>query len=848
MTACCKLPGHFCNHHPFTFMHRILRREPWTCASCLRRLRRSRNPTTDAQIACILGQFDAPAGRQIRGVSKRHISTATGTSLKSEADDTPVFYQRPDLDKDEKTLQKMFDSRPFWQEFSQKSAAAKQNEGLLGIQYLKSTEGFFTFVQATKQKCDSLVAKTLAASTLDDYRAMARDMDRLSDLLCRVIDVSDFMRVFHQDAAVVKAATKAYEHMFEYMNVLNTTAGMNEQLKKALNMPEVTSMWSEEELISAETLVKDFAHSAIDQSPEKRKRFVDLSNEISQVGTEFVSQMEPAKQYVAVTRDVLHGIDPEGTKQFRNWGKAMIPIHSQGARKVMKLIQDEVPRREIYMAGRTSSKKQIQRLERLLLKRAELAKLTGFSSYAQMNLSHKSALARTPNGVNTFLTSLNASNRGQLQPQIDDLLAQKRHFVPNASILQPWDVAFYQNALKTQLEVTSMPDRSLEGLNAFFSIGTVISGLSRLFQRLYGVRLVPQSTAPGEVWNPDVRRLDVVSETEGHIAVIYCDLFARIGKHPNPAHFTLRCSREITYEETESAKTGVDKVNDGMPANFAISSITGKRALHQLPVIALICDFDEPHPNSGVPTLLSHYSVTTLFHEMGHAVHSILGRTSLQTIAGTRCAADFAELPSILMEYFALDPSVLKLYARHWDTSQPISDSQAHALKQRQAAMTEKDAIWHNETQILMSLLDQSLHSESAVEAIDRGRFDSTEVYHRIWNTHGSLPEPRDTSWHGFFGHLYGYGGTYYSYLFDRAIARQVWRTVFRDGVNGGALDRAAGDKLKNHVLRYGGGRDPWRCLEDLMGGGRGILAEGGDKAMLEVGQWGVGAGAEGGL
>jgi mitochondrial intermediate peptidase len=828
-------------------MQATLRKTPWTCARCLQQLRRFYNAKTENVVPSRPGRSISPAGHRTRDVPRRYISIASEATLIFDPDYPPVNYQPPDTSLDEHNLSKIFDSKQFWREFSQRTLLTGKNAGLIGIQYLDRPEGFLNFVQVTKQKCDRLVAKTMAGSTLDEYRAMAKDMDRLSDLLCRVIDVADFMRVFHKNAAVVRAATEAYEHMFEYMNVLNTTSGLNDQLKKALNTQEVTSTWSEEEMISAQTLVKDFAHSAIDQSPEKRQKFVDLSNEISQVGTEFVNQMEPAKQYVAVTRNVLQGIDPEGAKQFRSWGKAMIPIHSQGARQVMRLVEDEEPRREIYMAGRTASKKQIQRLERLLLKRAELAKLTGFSSYAEMNLSHKSALAKTSSGVNTFLTSLNANNRTQLRSQIDGLSTEKRKHLPNASMLQPWDVAFYQNALKNRLGRESSPVQYLEGLNAFFSVGTVISGLSRLFQRLYGVRLVPQVPSPGEVWNPDVRRLDVISETDGHIAVIYCDLFARTGKQPNPAHFTLRCSREVTAEEMEAEQLG-DLINDGMPTGTAISSITGKRAIHQLPVIALICDFDEPPSHSSEPTLLSYHSVTTLFHEMGHAVHSILGRTSLQTIAGTRCAADFAELPSILMEYFALDPSVLALYARHWDSNAPIPDHLVSALKQNQTQQSEKDALWHNETQILMSLLDQSLHSEATVDAIDRGRFDSTEMYHRIWNTHGSLPEPRDTSWHGFFGHLYGYGGTYYSYLFDRAIARQVWRAVFRDGSNDGALDRAAGEKLKNDVLRYGGGRDPWRCLEDLMGGGRGILAEGGDKAMLEVGQWGVGAGTEGGL
>lgn len=185
------------------------------------------------------------AGRQIRGISSRTISTATATVPDLEVNNAPPLYESLGVAKDEKILQQIFDSRPFWQEFSQSKVPFARRAGLLGIQYLKDPEGFSAFVQATKQKCDELVARTLAASTIDDYRAMARDMDRLSDLLCRVIDVSDFMRVFHQDAAVIKAASQAYEHMFEYMNVLNTTAGLNEQLKKALDMPEVRSMWSE---------------------------------------------------------------------------------------------------------------------------------------------------------------------------------------------------------------------------------------------------------------------------------------------------------------------------------------------------------------------------------------------------------------------------------------------------------------------------------------------------------------------------------------------------------------------------------------------------------------------------
>ena len=175
---------------------------------------------------------------------------------------------------------------------------------------------------------------------------------------------------------------------------------------------------------------------------------------------------------------------------------------------------------------------------------------------------------------------------------------------------------------------------------------------------------------------------DVVSDTDGHIAVLYCDLFSRAGKTPNPAHFTLRCSREILPAELEEMShmahgfsSPIAAATDGMAVSFNPS----RNTYFQLPTIALICDFSKP---TAGPTLLNIHDVRTLFHEMGHALHSILGRTALQNVSGTRCATDIAELPSVLMEHFAFSPSVLALYARHWATDAPLpAAALAHRLR-----------------------------------------------------------------------------------------------------------------------------------------------------------------------
>jgi intermediate peptidase len=214
----------------------------------------------------------------------------------------------------------------------------------------------------------------------------------------------------------------------------------------------------------------------------------------------------------------------------------------------------------------------------------------------------------------------------------------------------------------------------------------------------------------------------------------------------------------------------------------------------------------------------------------------------MQGISGTRVATDFSELPSVLMESFATDPSVLKLFARHYETDAPMPEELVHLLASESSRETSRQGASNNEAQILMSILDQVYHGDGPVRALNSGRYDSTAVYYDVWNKYGSVPEPWGTSWQGFFGHLHGYGASYYSYLFDTAIARRVWKNVFRSGENAGAVDRQAGERFKEEVLKWGGGRDPWLCLEGLLGEGRGILAEGGDEAMLEVGRWGVGA------
>ncbi|PZD29472.1 mitochondrial intermediate peptidase mitochondrial precursor [Pyrenophora tritici-repentis] len=731
---------------------------------------------------------------------------------------------------DDDALRKVFDNASFWDDFKRASQKGRP-AGIIGNKHLTHPEGFVDFVTVTIKRCNAVVQKVSAAQSIDDFKNMVKDLDKLSDLLCRVIDLADFVRGTHPDRKFQIMAVKAYHTVFQYMNELNTTPVLHDQLKKASETPEVYEAWSEEERIVARILIEDFSRFGIGLDDKTRQRLVDLSGEIAEVGNQFVEGMAPEILELKFKSTKLKGLDPKLAKALTRWGETTISTMHHESQAVLRFVENPEVRRETYQAVRTASKPSIARLEKMLKLRAELAQTSGYETFAHMTLENK--MARTPEAVNTFLKALYEDSRPAVLADLNELMELKKGDAHQSNFpdrINAWDKFYYTQKMLATME-GHYKQRTPDSLSAYFSVGTVLQGISRLFDRLYGVRFVPKETQPGEVWDGGVRRLDVISDTEGHIAVLYCDLYSRPGKTPNPAHFTLRCSREILPSEVEEMahmqhnfSSPIEAATDGMPVAWNAE----RNSYFQLPTIALICDFSKAH--SPRPTLLNIHDVRTLFHEMGHALHSILGRTALQNVSGTRCATDIAELPSVLMEHFAFCPHVLGLYARHWETDAPVPTA---ALESR-LAIDNRNQYAELESQILLCMLDQVYHSPIAADP----NFNSTKVYHDVYSKYASVPEPAGTAWQGFFGHLFGYGATYYSYLFDRALAAKIWKDVFQHNGQQGSLDRENGELYKNEVLKWGGGRDGWQCLAGVLKDEK--LAQGGEEAMQEVGKWGI--------
>lgn len=209
-----------------------------------------------------------------------------------------------------------------------------------------------------------------------------------------------------------------------------------------------------------------------------------------------------------------------------------------------------------------------------------------------------------------------------------------------------WDVPYYMGMLKAQTHEIDSRE-----IAAYFPLERCLEGLHGLCAELFGLQLAPAPLLPGEAWHPDVRKLALTRQEGGDpLGTIYFDLYPRRDKYASAAHFTVRCGKQLA-----------------------------RGAGYQTPVVALVCNFSKAAPAS--PSLLTHAEVETLFHEFGHALHSLLSRTEFQHLAGTRAQLDFVETPSHLFEYFAWDYRFVRTFAKHYATHEPIPREMMAALR-----------------------------------------------------------------------------------------------------------------------------------------------------------------------
>ncbi|KAG7662469.1 OCT1 [[Candida] subhashii] len=742
-------------------------------------------------------------------------------------------------------LRKVFDDQKYFNNFNKPSTTesifdSSPRTGLFKNEYLSSPNGLVEFSKTSLVKAKALVQEMLREVRTNHGKLIyIKKMDQLSDIICRVIDVAEFIRVVHPSSKWVNAAQETHEIMYEFMNQLNINVDLYAYLRDILNDKYIRNELTEEEIKVGEYLKQDFERSGIHMDPETRNNFVAITQEISLLGSQFNNEISSLESYwCEITEDEFNQIEDPMLKQeiqryqyrhmHRKPGVVVIPLAEHLPFSLLNSCSIESIRKKLWVALHSSPKDQILRLNRFVEYRALLSRMLGYKSFAHYQLEHK--MAKNPENVVTFLSNLQKSLKStgvleelsQLYKYRDQSKDESSSISSPENIIneiKPWDRDYLLNKLQ-QKQHAEPPS---ENISEYFSVGTIIAGLSKLFESLYGVSLVPQATLSGETWDQQqVRKLQVIeNSTNKTLGYLYLDFWS---DKVLPSHFTICCSRKLNTDiETESIES--------------MEKLVQLDEDYQLPIISLICNFSNRKNSiigrfAGVdnckPTLLSLDQVDTIFHEMGHAMHSMLGRTQLHNLSGTRCATDFVELPSVLMEYFSKDPRVICQIGRHYESNSLLPKellSQSH----KQRIMLNN---CENFMQSKMAMLDQVLHNEDTVKNLPKGldTFDSTKIYHELENKLEVFADEYST-WHGKFPHLFSYGAVYYSYLLDRAIAEKIWQGLFSED----PWSKEAGTKYRESILKWGGTRDPWECLADALG--QEELKKGDAKAMEIIGQ-----------
>ena len=403
-------------------------------------------------------------------------------------------------------------------------------------------------------------------------------------------------------------------------------------------------------------------------------------------------------------------------------------------------------------------------IARILKLRQQKAHLFGYDTFAEFQLEDK--MAQTPEAAyNLLMTIWNAAvpkakaEAAELQKMMD---AEGK-----GEKLEAWDWWYYTEKLREQKYALSESE-----LRPYFSLENVRKGAFMVSEKLFGMKFQPVEGL--DLYHPEVETFEVLDADGSHLALFYTDYFPRA---------------------TKRAGAWMTNIVDA-------SNIDGE---NQRPIIVNVGNFTRP--TGDTPSLLTIDETRTLFHELGHALHGFLTQTQYPSVSGTSVARDFVELPSQIMEHWAIEPEVMKMYALHYETGEPITDE---LIAKMQAASSFNSGF---ETMELVgaALLDMEFHMLK-----DYTNFEANAFEKSVADKIGLLPQIAFRYRGPYFNHIFsgGYAVGYYSYLWAEVLDADGFEAFRENGI----FDEATGRSFRKNILEMGGSEEPMTLYKRFRG------------------------------
>ena len=529
----------------------------------------------------------------------------------------------------------------------------------------------------------------------------------------------------------------------------------------------------EDEKLLKETL-RDYRRAGLELPPDQRQEVEELRKELSKLGTDFDTNIVKSNAPVMFSKADLDGL-PEsffaspGIKTGDDVYTVMANVTWQ-FNTVEENAKNEATRKQLYLVRETLAKDtNVVVLNQMLKLRNEIALRLGYKSWDDYQTEVK--MAKTGTNAEKYINDLVTG----IQPKFDSEIAELQKLKaadtkdPNAKIMV-WDWRYYSNQLNKQKYAVDK-----EALRAYFPFQKVLDGMFNIYQSIFGLKF-EKIVAPYK-WTDDLQLYLVTDSATGEpLGMFYLDMFPREGKFNHFAQFDIISGKLLP---------------------------NGK---YQRPTVALLCNF--PPASGDAPSLMTHQDVETLFHEFGHALHSIVTRAKYGRFAGTHVPGDFVEAPSQMLQNWVWDKKVLDTFAA--DYRDPSKKIPAETVKKLNDAKLANAGVLYRR-QFAFASLDLALHDPHPEEMPYDSVAISNPILEKVF-----LPIDPSTTFVSYFGHLNGYDAGYYGYAWADAIAADM-ATVFEKAKDG-YLDKQAGMKLRREIYEPGDSRDVNESIEKFLG------------------------------
>lgn len=580
-----------------------------------------------------------------------------------------------------------------------------------------------------------------------------------------------------------------YPRLTEHSDNINFNEDLFARIKAVHDDTTSVNNLNTEQKILLDRTYKRFVRSGIMLDGSKKERLREINKELSDLSLDFgQNRLKEQKEYMLVVdkKEELAGL-PEGliaaaaktAADKGQEGKWVFTLSKPSWEPFLQYADNRDLREKIFKAmsnegnnGNANDNK--ENIKKIVTLRLEKANMLGYNTHADFVLDE--TMAKTSDAVMSFLDGI----WKYALPQAKKELAELQAIADKDNVkVEAWDWWYY--AEKVRQSKYALDE---EALKPYFQADNVRQGVFAVANKLYGITFKPRTDIP--VWQEDVKAYEVNDADGSLIGIIYFDDFARQGKRAGAWMSSFRKQEVFNGEAVQPLIYNVGNYNP---------------------------------PTDGKPALLTLDQVETMFHEFGHGLHGLLSKCNYHGLSGTSVSRDFVELPSQIMEHWAFEPEVLKMYAKHYETDEVIPQELINKISNagyfNQGFRTTElvaaailDMKWHT----LAVTPNFNPKNGEGIKEMDVAKFEA-DAMKEIGLISEIVPRYRST----YFSHIFngGYSAGYYSYLWSEVLDSDAYQAFVEKG---NIFDQEVAKSFRDNVLSRGGSEEPMTLYKKFRG------------------------------